>query len=444
MQKILIFGAGKSTTYLIEYLLRTAETKKRSIVVADIKLEYAEEKIKGHPCGIPASVNIHDPAERGQLIAEADLVISMLPPPFHPIIAHDCIALGTHLMTASYESEDLKSLRNDIESKNLFFLNECGLDPGIDHMSAMRIIDREKEAGHTLISFKSYCGGLLAPESDSNPWKYKFTWNPRNVVLAGQGVAKYIESHQVKYIPYNQLFSRLDRIEFDGLGEFEAYANRNSLDYRKTYGLQTIPTLYRGTLRRKGFCSGWNVIVQLGMTDDSYVMELPTLASKKDFLSAFLPDLGFEKVEDRIRLLFPWIDAADMQRLQWLGLFSHEPMPLTEGTPAAILQGILEEKWHFEKRDRDLVVMQHVLEVETDRGRKRIVSSLSCIGENDSHTAMAKTVGLPLAMAADLFLDQKISLIGLHIPVEKEIYEPILQSLENVGLVFTEKETFLP
>lgn len=440
MQNILILGAGKSSIYLIEYLLHAAQSKDRMVTVADIRQEFAAEKIKGHPHGLAVSINIHDQAERVQLISGADLVISMLPPPFHPIVAQDCLQYGVHFITASYESDDLRKLKNSIEEKNLFFLNECGLDPGIDHMSAMRIIEREHQAGHRILSFKSYCGGLMAPESESNPWKYKFTWNPRNVVLAGQGVAKYIESEQVKYIPYHQLFNRLEKVHFEDLGEFEGYANRNSLAYRKIYGLDSIPTLLRGTLRRTGYCSAWDIFVQLGMTDDSYLMELPKMATKKDYLSAFLPIFGGYGPEDRIRDIIPKASSDDLSKLRWLGLFSDELLPVMEGSPATVLQGILEEKWQLEKRDKDMIVMQHIFEVETEKGIKRITSSLSCVGENETHTAMAKTVGLPLAIAADLLLDGKIKIRGLFIPVKKEIYEPILHSLESEGIIFQENE----
>lgn len=443
MQNILILGAGKSSIYLIEYLLHSAQSKDRMVTVADIQQEFAAEKIKGHPHGQAVAINIHDQAERANLISGADVVISMLPPPFHPIIAQDCILFGVHLLTASYESDDLRKMKSAVEEKNLFFLNECGLDPGIDHMSAMRIIEREQAAGNRILSFKSYCGGLMAPTSESNPWKYKFTWNPRNVVLAGQGVAKFIESDQVKFIPYHQLFNRLEKVYFEDLGEFEGYANRNSLAYRKIYGLDSIPTLLRGTLRRTGYCSAWNIFVQLGMTDDSYLMELPKKPTKKDFLSAFLPNYGGHNLEDRIGSIVPNVSSESLSKLRWLGLFSDELLPVMEGSPAAVLQGILEEKWQLEKRDNDMIVMQHIFEVETEKGVKRITSSLSCFGENETHTAMAKTVGLPLAMAADLFLDGKITVRGLFIPVKKEIYEPILDSLESEGIVFEENEKLI-
>lgn len=443
MQNILILGAGKSSIYLIEYLLQSAQSKNRIITVADIRQEFAAEKIKGHPAGVAATINIHDQAERQHLISGADLVISMLPPPFHPLIATDCLNFGTHLLTASYESEDIRKLKGAIEERQLFFLNECGLDPGIDHMSAMKIIEREHHAGNRILSFKSYCGGLMAPSSETNPWKYKFTWNPRNVVLAGQGVAKYVESDQVKYLPYHQLFSRLEKIHFEELGEFEGYANRNSLAYRKLYGLDNIPTLLRGTLRRSGYCSAWNIFVQLGLTDDTYIMELPKMATKSDFLTAFLPDLGNLSAEEGINSLLPATTPEDISKLRWLGLFSDEYLPVLEGSPAAILQGILEEKWQLDKRDKDMVVMQHIFEVETREGMKQITSSLACFGENETHTAMAKTVGLPLAIAADLLLDGKIEVRGLFIPVKKEIYAPILESLESEGIVFLEEEKFI-
>ncbi|MDX5478062.1 MAG: saccharopine dehydrogenase NADP-binding domain-containing protein, partial [Cyclobacteriaceae bacterium] len=257
MQTILIIGAGKSSTFLIEYLLKTATVKSRTIIVADISKEVADKKIKNHHHAIAAKINLDDAESRKTLVQKSDVVISMLPAFLHPIIAKDCLELGKHFFTASYESEDLRKLQDEINAKGLLFLNECGLDPGIDHMSAMKIIDHEKAMGNEITSFKSYTGGVLAPESEDNPWKYKFTWNPRNVVLAGQGVSRFIRNGKYKYIPYHMLFKRLEKISFEEVGDFDGYANRDSLSYRKIYGLDQIPTLLRGTLRRSGFCQSW-------------------------------------------------------------------------------------------------------------------------------------------------------------------------------------------
>lgn len=443
MQTILIIGAGKSSTFLIDYLLKTATVKSRTIIVADISKEVAGKKIKNHPHAIAAEINLDDAESRKILIQKSDVVISMLPAFLHPIIAKDCLELGKHFFTASYESEDLRKLQDEINAKGLLFLNECGLDPGIDHMSAMKIIDHEKAIGNEIISFKSYTGGVLAPESEDNPWKYKFTWNPRNVVLAGQGVSRYIRNGKYKYIPYHMLFKRLEKISFEEVGDFDGYANRDSLSYRKIYGLDQIPTLLRGTLRRSGFCQSWDVFVQLGLTDDTFEMDLPQGFSKREFLNSFLPYSETQSVEEKLQELLPWVNDEILEKIQWLGLLDDSPLPKTKGSPAAILQLILEEKWILLPEDKDMIVMQHAFEVKTSRGTKRITSSLICKGENQEATAMAKTVGLPLAIAVDLFLDGKIEEKGLLIPVTKNLYEPILNLLEKEGIIFQEQEEFI-
>lgn len=440
MQSILILGAGKSSTYLIDFLLESAGPKKRTITVADVSEKIAAEKVKSNPFASAVAIDIDNIHDRQSLIQKSDLVVSMLPAFLHPIIAKDCLYLGKHLFTASYESEELRKLELDIKAKNLLFLNECGLDPGIDHMSAVRIIEKEKKEGNEIVSFKSYCGGILAPESEDNPWKYKFTWNPRNVVLAGQGVSRYIQNGQNKFIPYHRLFERTEKVSFGKNGDFDGYANRDSLRYRSIYDLENIPTMLRGTLRRAGFCQAWNVFVQLGMTDDSFQIDFPEDITYSGFLNSFLPFDQTKNLSEKLQKYLPDIDQEILSKIEWLGFFSHNKLPQTKGSPAVILQKILEEKWQLNPVDKDMVVLQHQFEVKGSFGTKEIVSSLVCKGENQEHTAMAKTVGLPLAIAVDLFLDGKIKSRGLQIPVQKEFYEPILDALEKEGIVFEEIE----
>ena len=444
MHSILILGGGKSSTYLIDYLADTCQNKDRKLILADLDEKAALEKLKNRPNTFAKSLDVSDPEKRKSLIQESDLVISMLPAFMHPTIAKDCLDLGKHFFSASYESEDLKKMASEISEKGLFFLNECGLDPGIDHMSAMKIIDEAKKKGHQITSFKSYCGGLLAPESEDNPWKYKFTWNPRNVVLAGQGTSRYIEKGDLKFIPYHQLYKRLESIHFEGLGDFDGYANRDSLSYRKVYGLENIPTLLRGTLRRAGYCKAWNVFVQLGMTDDSFEVNFPENSTLRDFINAFLPYDSQLSVEEKLGELIQDLDFPTFEKLQWLGFFSDRKLPKTSGSPASLLQAILEIDWALGKEDRDMIVMQHLFELETDQGKEMLTSSLVCFGEDSTYTAMAKTVGFPLAIAVDLFLDGKIKLSGLHLPILPEIYLPILEELEKRGIVFQEKSEFQP
>ncbi|MFC3416921.1 saccharopine dehydrogenase C-terminal domain-containing protein [Algoriphagus hitonicola] len=311
--------------------------------------------------------------------------------------------------------------------------------PGIDHMSAMKIINEVKANGEEIISFKSFTGGLLAPESEDNPWKYKFTWNPRNVVLAGKGLSRYVEQSQLKYVPYHQLFRRIEKIQVDGIGNFDGYPNRDSLEYREIYGLLDIPTLLRGTLRREGFCKAWDVFVQLGMTDESLSLTRPAESSLREFLNSFLPFDPNRSVEEKLTSLIPEMDYETFEKIQWLGFFSDRKLPRTTGTPAEILQDILEIDWALDEDDRDMIVMQHLFEIKSQSGIRKLTSSLVCKGENSTYTAMAKTVGLPLAMAVDLFLDGKITAKGLRLPILAEIYDPILLRLEKEGIVFTEK-----
>lgn len=441
MNTILILGAGKSSTYLIDFLADSCNGNERNLILADLDLEVAQSKLKNRAGTRAEELDSSDSEKRKGLISTADVVISMLPAFMHPIVAKDCLELGKHFFSASYESKELREMKSEIEQKGLFFLNECGLDPGIDHMSAMKIIHEAKAQGEEILSFKSYCGGLLAPESEDNPWKYKFTWNPRNVVLAGQGTSRYIENDDLKYVPYHQLFKRLETITFQGLGDFDGYPNRDSLGYRQVYGLSTVPTILRGTLRRAGFCKAWDVFVQLGMTDDSFVMELPEKATLRQFLNAFLPFHNELSVEEKLADVIPDLDFPTFEKIQWLGFFEERILSKTKGTPAQLLQSILEIDWALQPEDRDMIVMQHLFEIKTETGLKKVRSSLVSFGQDSLYTAMAKTVGLPLAIAVDLFLEGKIVVRGLHVPVLPEIYEPILKELEKKGIRFEERVT---
>ncbi|MEB2786260.1 saccharopine dehydrogenase family protein [Algoriphagus persicinus] len=439
MHTILILGGGKSAIFLIDFLAKSCQTNTRKLILADINLESAQQKLNNQANTEAHQLDIEDVKSRQALIREADVVISMLPAFMHSVVAKDCLQFGKHFFSASYESEQMREMKTEIEAKGLFFLNECGLDPGIDHMSAMQIINLAKSKGEEIISFKSYCGGLLAPQSEDNPWKYKFTWNPRNVVLAGQGTSRYIEQGDLKFVPYHQLFNRLETIQFPRLGDFDGYPNRDSLSYRSVYRLENISTMLRGTLRRAGFCKAWNVFVQLGMCDDSFQMNLREDTTLRQFLNSFLPCDPALSVEEKLGNLIPDFDFPTWEKIQWLGFFGNDLLPQTKGSPAVILQAILEKNWKLYPEDKDMIVMQHLFQIKTAEGTKEIRSSLVCCGEDASYTAMAKTVGLPLAIAVDLFLDGKIGLKGLHVPVLPEIYDPILAALKSHGISFREE-----
>tara|TARA_B100000029_G_scaffold237374_1_gene234418 strand:- start:3229 stop:4212 length:984 start_codon:yes stop_codon:yes gene_type:complete len=321
-------------------------------------------------------------------------------------------------------------------------MNEIGVDPGIDHMSAMKIIDQIKDDGNELVSFKSYTGGLIAPESDNNLWNYKFTWNPRNVVLAGQGGdAKYIEENKEISISYNDLFKNTESLLIDQYGEFESYANRDSLKYRSIYKLNDIETIYRGTIRRAGFCNAWNIFVQLGMTDDSYNIENSNNMSYREYVKYFFQSNSKNSVEANIKKKFN-LDEKDIiwQKLLELDIFSDiNKISLTNATPAQILEHILVKNWKLEKNDKDMIVMYHKFGFKKNNVLHQIDSTMVSIGEDEKYTAMAKTVGLPLAIAALAILNQKIKSSGVILPVSKEIYTPILNELKEYGIEFNEK-----
>lgn len=368
----------------------------------------------------------------------------MLPARFHLDVAKDCITFGKHMVTASYVSDEMKALDSLAKEKGLVFMNEIGLDPGIDHMSAMQVIDKIKDAGGKMLLFESFCGGIVAPESDTNLWNYKFTWNPRNVVLAGQGgAAMFIQEGTYKYIPYNKLFRRSEFLEVNGSGKFEAIANRDSLKYRSVYGLDDIPTMYRGTIRKVGFSRAWNIFIQLGMTDDSYTIQESENMSYRDFVNLFLAYSPSDSVELKLRSYLK-IDQDDVmwEKLEELDLFSTEKkIGLKNATPAQMLQKILEESWTLGEDDKDMIVMQHLFGYEMNGEKHQIESSFVVLGENQTYTAMSKTVGLPVGIATLKILKGEIKTPGVQIPISREVYGPILKELEAHGIKFTEKKT---
>lgn len=442
MKNILIIGAGRSSSSLIKYLLDKSSAENFRITIGDVSIENAKAKINNHPNASAISLDVFNSSQREKAVQNADVVISMLPARFHIEVAKDCVTYGKHLVTASYVSKEMKALDADVKKKGLVFMNEIGLDPGIDHMSAMQIIDRIHENGSKMLLFESFCGGLVAPESDTNLWNYKFTWNPRNVVLAGQGGASMFKQEGTyKYIPYHKLFRRTEFL--DVLGErYEAYANRDSLKYRSIYGLDNIPTMYRGTIRKVGFSRAWNVFVQLGMTDDSYTIENSETMSYRDFTNLFLAYSPTDSVELKFRSYLK-IDQDDIMWDKFLELDIFNPkkkVELKNATPAQILQKILMDSWTLQPEDKDMIVMHHLFGYENETGKHQIESSMVIKGDDQTYTAMAKTVGLPVAMAALKILNKEITTAGVQIPIQKEVYEPILKELENYGITFIEKE----
>ncbi len=498
MKKVLLFGAGKSATVLIDYLLENAGRERWKVTVADADLNLALSKTGNSPFAEAISFDIHDAAERNTHIKKADIVISLLPPSLHIKVARDCIKHGKHLLTASYIDEEIRRLQPEIEQSKALFLYEMGLDPGIDHMSAMQIIDGIHAKGGKIVSFKSHCGGLVAPESDDNPWRYKISWNPRNIVLAGKAGAHFRENGKEVRVQYEELFNTERIVDIPGLGLLCWYPNRDSLNYTSLYGLENTPTFIRTTLRHADFIFGWKNIIELKLTDETvqYNTEGKSLcdafkehmtqhgfdkwleeklekrfASTRSMMENLMKLVNAETEAEREGLEMPdSFMAADedgnieevaindvkdkaaaylahnmhqanltLKQLFFLGLDDRDTiLDKAKSSAADILQFALEKKLALRPYDKDMIVMLHEIEYELDGKKTAVSSSLIVKGENNIRTAMAKTVGLPLGIAVKSILNGTIQLTGLHLPVSKEIYEPVLKELKQHEVFFNE------
>ncbi|MFM7176318.1 MAG: saccharopine dehydrogenase family protein [Bacteroidota bacterium] len=442
MKIVFIAGAGRSSTTLISHLLDSSERHGLRVIVGDASLELAVSKCNNHPNAQPTLFDVNDADLRKNLVSQADLVISLLPPDMHHLLVEECLKHGKHFLSASYVSAKVAAMEPEAREKGVVIISECGLDPGIDHMSAMEIINRLKSQVANLISFKSYTGGLVAPESNDNPWGYKISWNPRNVILAGQGTASYLWGGKYKHTPYSRIFTDIESLEVEQVGRFDGYANRDSVSYMKIYGLEGISGLLRGTLRQRGYCRAWNVFVTLGLTDDGIKIPGSGTMTYAELVESFLPvHVKGETLAHRVASLcgLP-VDGEAMTLVSWTGIFEDTTIGIENATPAQILQKLLESKWILNPEDKDMVVMVHDFVYELNGETHKLTSSLVVKGEDSVHTAMAKTVGLPLAITALKLMDGSISLPGgLYLPVTKEIYEPVLHDLEKNGIVFQEK-----
>jgi saccharopine dehydrogenase-like NADP-dependent oxidoreductase len=431
MKTIVLFGAGRSAGSLILFLDEYCAAQQHRFILCDVQKPQWIQDLTATQFEI---IQLENDMQRQSFIKSADVVLSLLPPALHTVIIKDCIQFKKHFINASYISPEAEELKNKIAATGKLFLLECGLDPGIDHMSAMEMTSKLREDGYTINSFLSFTGGLVAPESDTNPWHYKISWNPRNVVLAGLGTARFRQEGSDRLVPYTQLFKRLFSFEVKGLGPMDGYANRDSLSYQELYGMQQIDTFIRGTLRYPDYCQGWHLLVQLGLTDDA--VALPSVKTWKELLDVFLPPSSdpFEKrISDYLNLP---IESKELKNLLWLGIATDKALPPHVKTPAQALQCLIEEKWKLETNDLDLIAMQHEWVVTKNGNEKKVISSLVLKGRNNIETAMAQTVGLPMGIAAALLLEEKLTATGLHRPLLPEIYEPILQRLEMYGIVF--------
>ena len=440
MNQILLLGAGRSASTLISYLLSESDLNNWKLTVADQSLLIANEKINRHPNGKAVQLEVTDDKARAGLIARHNLIISLLPPHLHDLVAADCLRLGKNLVTASYVSKAQEAMDKEVRKQGLLFLCEMGLDPGIDHMSAMEMISTFEKEGAEILSFKSATGGLVSPENDDNPWHYKITWNPRNVVLAGQATAQYLENGKVKYLPYNRIFTTTEKVNVKGIGKFEAYANRDSLSYIDKYGLQKVPTVIRQTLRADGYCKAWNLLVQLGMTDDSFTLNQTDNMTYRNFTESFLPSGKLPAEKKIIDLLKLKNKKKSLDKLKWLGLFDKEMIGIHNATPAQVIQQLLERKLKMQDDDKDMIIIRHEFVVKRKQKKYLHEAVFVMKGENQIHTAMANTVGLPLGIAAKNILNGKIKTKGVQIPVHSEIYKPVLKELQHYGVIFHENE----
>ena len=435
MKTVLLFGAGKSATVLIEYLLQEANLYDWHLTVVDEDRSLALSKLGDSSRGEALSFNVQDPEARAKVIRQADLVISLLPPHLHIEVALDCLDLGKHLLTASYLTEEIKKYADQIEAKGVLFLYEMGLDPGIDHISAMSLIDSIREKGGEITSFISHCGGLVAPESDNNPWNYKISWNPRNVVTAGRDGARFKQKGQILELSQREIFSALRMVNINGAGDYAWYPNRDSLSYTTLYGLEQTSNFIRTTLRHPAYLSGWKNLLELELTNDEPLYHLfhPTLKEAYQY--------HFER-SDKSSLLQQLLseDKVFAGQINYLGYQDEiTVLPYESFSPALLLQFSLEKKLALSSEDKDMIVMLHEISYLQQGKRYETKSSLVVKGNDALHTAMAKTVGLPLGIMASLLLREKIKLTGLKVPIEKEIYQPVLAELEKEGIRFHEQ-----
>ncbi len=432
---ILLFGAGKSASVLIDFLKQKAITNQWKITVADVNSDAILAKLGNHPLTEAVALDITDDLQRKELVRSADVVIALLPPSLQYRVALDCLHFGKHFLTASYTDPDIQLLANEIQQKGILFLCEMGLDPGIDHMSAMQMIHRIKSSGGKIHSFRSHCGGLVAAESDTNPWHYKFSWNPRNVVIAGKAGAVYLENGELKKQSYQTLFSDCELLAVPGQGPLCFYPNRDSLGYIPIYEMEEATRFIRTTLRHPDYCKGWNTVIQIGLTDEVELIHTDGLS-----IASF-----FEMHFSKSGIMVNELSSVQQKQFEFLGLSDTSLINKGDCTAADILQWILEKKWALQPEDKDLIIMVHEIgySVPDNKGKREsatITAELIVTGENSVHTAMAKTVGLPLGIAASLILEGKIRETGLHIPTVPGIYVPVLEELERYGIGFVERD----
>lgn len=440
MKRILVLGAGNSSPSLITYLLNHSEENDWQVTVGDIDQEVAAKRINGHPRGTTIRFDVFDEAQLNQYVSEADLVVCFLAPKFQPVIAKVCVDHGVHMVSASYQNPKTAELDALAKEKGVIILNEMGLDPGMDIMSAMVILNRVRKNGGVIKQFISYGSGVPAPENPSNPMRYVITWNPMNVVIAGGAGAQYMENGKIKVVTHKQLFRRTWPFEVEGVGTMEAYPNRDSLIYREIFGLDHAETLIRGTLRFPRYCEVWDQIVKLGLTDE--INAIPELENRSlaELVEMCLP-IGGEERDLRQRVAeYLAINPTGfiMETLEWLGLFDNKKLGFKGKTMADAMKLVLETKMPLAKGDRDMVILAHDIIAEYPDKKEKIVSTFVHRGDPEGNTGMAQTVGTPAAIGVKMILTGEIALPGVHMPIIPEIYDPVLRELAENGMAFSE------
>lgn len=440
MKKILLIGAGRTATSLVSYLGNIAEEKDWQITVADQSLELAKQRADNNQRVRAIKFNVFNDEQLEAELSNVNAVISLLPETLHIHLVKECIKHKVHLLTASYVSPQMKSFNEDAKKAGIILLNEMGLDPGIDHMETIRLINEVKQKNGKITSLRSFGGGLVSPQSDDNPWGYKITWNPMNVVIAGMASARYVKDGKLKIVPYNRLFIDTEIVDIPGVGRYEAYPNRDSVKYREIYHVPEIKNVYRGSLRKIGYCSAWNALVKIGLTDNRYIIPDSCKLTYDEFVSIFLSKRsGCTTRETLLELLDESPDSPVMKKIEWLGLLSNKKVKVKNGSPAEILLDLLLEKWEFKQDDKDMVILHTEVEYEHEQKIEKMISSIVIYGEDSTNTAMAATVGLPLAIGAKLVLDDKIKERGVLIPIHEDIYNPTLLELAELGIKPTEQ-----
>lgn len=441
MKKILVLGAGRTSAPLIDYLLRNSVSEDWFVTVADFSLQLAEEKTKDHPRARAIKFDIMDAKQKEDEISGADLVISILPASLHVKAAKQCLKSKSHFLSASYTSSEMSALNGEAKQAGLIFLNEMGVDPGIDHMDAKYLLNKIKSRGGEITSFKSYGGGLISPPSDDNCWGYKFTWSPMNVVNAGKDGGRYLKDGNEIKVPYDKIFLDTDMVEVPGLGKLETYPNRDAVAYLKKYGIEGVKNIYRGSLRKPGFCKAWNAIIKIGLTDEDKTFSGSEEMTYREWMNNYIPAQNGKTDQENLEaFLGSQADPGVMERLLWLDLFSENKINRTNLSSAEILLGLLESKWLFKENDSDITILQTVVDYKLGAEKKKLRSTLILHGYETDYTAMSRAVGLPLGIGARLILSGKIKERGVLLPVYEDIYEPVLGELRELGFNFREEE----